>query len=893
MSNGKKFIEFTEEELRLLQKGGDVEPWQKWGPYVTERAWGTVREDYSKDGNAWDHFTYEMAPYRAYRWGEDGIAGICDRYQTLAMTQAFWNGKDPILKERLYGLGTHKANHGEDVKEYYYYLDSLPSHAYMRYLYKYPCAEFPYEELAKENQSRHIGDREFELVDTGIFKDNRYFDITIEYAKAGKDDICVKIEIQNRSAKEESIHVIPQLIFRNTWGWSDEKLPEPILKRSDHEPINAHCIEADDSMTAPPARLSFDYHLGKRYFYADERAEVLFTDNETNREHLYNEKNIRPYTKDAFHRYIILGEKDKVNPTQKGTKACFYFRDLKIPAGGSKSLYLRLSNMEHTHPLTGVEEIIHKRKAQADEYYERIHPEGISDEEKLIQRQALAGMLWSKQIYLYDVNLWLRGDDPESPPPDSRKNIRNTHWKHLISKRILSMPDKWEYPWFAAWDLAFHCISFALVDMDFAKEQLWFLLFDQFQHPNGQVPAYEWEFSDLNPPVQGWAALRLFYMEEEKTGKRDIDFLKKCFHKLLLNFVWWVNKVDAKGNNVFEGGFLGMDNITVIDRSQAIPGGGKLEQSDGTGWMGFFCLNLMRMALELSKKDSVYEGMAVKFYEHFVYISNALVNAENREVQNWDEKDGFFYDVLSGCDTNDHVRIKVRSMVGLIPLYAVDCITSQDLEDFKEFAESFKWFSKNRTDLCKHCVTPIEEGGKTKYVLTLMEMDKVKRVLEKAWDPKEFRSEYGLRSLSKFHEENPYELLGNRIKYEPAEAESILMGGNSNWRGPLWFPTSFLFIEALKNLHTHTGDLIKIDGKNPHEMASYFAHAMINLFKRGADGKRPIYGDYDLFQTDPHFQDLILFYEHFHGDTGRGLGASHQTGWTGLVANLIDEWCRR
>ncbi len=509
----------------------------------------------------------------------------------------------------------------------------------------------------------------------------------------------------------------------------------------------------------------------------------------------------------------------------------------------------------------------------------------------LSKRQALAGMLWSKQIYLYDVNLWLRGDDPRIPPPESRKHLRNTHWKHLISKRILSMPDKWEYPWFAAWDLAFHCISFALVDMSFAKEQLCFLLFDQFQHPNGQVPAYEWEFSDLNPPVQGWAALRLFYMEEKKTGKQDLDFLKKCFHKLLLNFVWWVNKVDAKGNNVFEGGFLGMDNITVIDRSHKIPGEGKLEQSDGTGWMGFFCLNLMRIALELSKQDSVYEGMAIKFYEHFVYISNALVNAENREVQNWDDNEGFFYDVLSGSDTKDHVRIKVRSMVGLIPLYAVDCITSEDLENFKEFAESFKWFSKNRTDLCKHCVTPIEENGKTKYVLTLMEMEKVKRVLKRAWDPKEFRSEYGLRSLSKFHEENPYELLGNRIKYEPAEAQSILMGGNSNWRGPLWFPTSFLFIEALKNLHTHTGDLIKIDGKNPHDMANYFAHAMINLFKKGPDGKRPIYGDYDLLQTDPHFQDLILFYEHFHGDTGRGLGASHQTGWTGLVANLIDEWC--
>lgn len=891
MDNGKKILEFSEEELRLLQKGGDVYPWQKWGPYVSERSWGTVREDYSKDGNAWGHFTYEMAPYRAYRWGEDGIAGISDRYQVLALTHAFWNGKDPILKERLYGLGTHQANHGEDVKEYYYYLDCLPTHAYMKYLYKYPCEEYPYEELARENRRRNVGDREYELVDTGIFENGRYFDIIIEYAKAGKDDLCLKIDIHNRSSQEESIHVMPQLLFRNTWSWEEKPFPQPILKRSPHEPVNAHCIEGDDSMMEPPPRLSFDYHVGKRYFYADQRAEVLFTNNETNRKELYGEKNTTPYTKDAFHRYIIFGEKEKVNPNEEGTKACFYYRDLKIPAGGSESLYLRLSNMELTHPLTGVEEIIHKRKVQADEFYEKLHPKGISDEEKMIQRQALAGMLWTKQIYLYDVNQWLRGDNPETPPPDSRMQIRNTHWKHLISKRILSMPDKWEYPWFAAWDLAFHCITLALVDMDFAKEQLWFLLFDQFQHPNGQIPAYEWEFCDLNPPVQGWAALRLFYMEEKKTGKRDIDFLKKCFHKLLLNFVWWVNKVDAKGNNVFEGGFLGMDNITVIDRSRAIPGGGKLEQSDGTGWMGFFCLNLMRIALELSKGDSVYEGMAIKFYEHFVYISNALVNAENREVQNWDEEDGFFYDVLSGTDTDEHLRIKVRSMVGLIPLYAVDCITPRDLEEFKEFAASFKWFSKNRTDLCKHCVTPIEEGGETKYLLTLMEMEKVQRVLEKAWDPNEFRSEYGLRSLSKYHEKNPYELLDNRIKYEPGEAESILMGGNSNWRGPLWFPTSFLFIEALKSLHIHTGDRIQIDGKNPYEMAHYFADAMIRLFKKGDDGKRPIYGDYELLQSDPHFQDLILFYEHFHGDNGRGLGASHQTGWTGLVANLIDEWC--
>ncbi|MCB1107228.1 MAG: glucosidase, partial [Chlamydiia bacterium] len=843
------------------------------------------------DGNAWDHFPYEMAPYRAYRWGEDGIAGICDRYQVLAMTQAFWNGKDPILKERLFGLGSCNGNHGEDVKEYYYYLDALPSHAYMSYLYKYPCGEFPYERLAEENRRRSVEDKEFELTDTGIFEENRYFDIHIEYAKGGRDDLCVKIDIHNRSAHEESIHVIPQLIFRNTWGWRDEPLPQPLMKRCKENIVNAHCIEADDSNLLPPARLSFDYHLGKRYFYADQRAEVLFTNNETNREHLYGEKNTTHYTKDAFHRYIILGDKEKVNPKEEGTKGCFYYRDLKVPAGGKESLYLRLSNTLLTHPLTGVEELIHKRKMQADEYYEKLHPKGATDEEKLIQRQALSGMLWSKQIYLYDVNQWLRGDSAQNPPPESRKEIRNIHWKHLISKRVLSMPDKWEYPWFAAWDLAFHCISLALVDMDFAKDQLWYLLFDQFQHPNGQVPAYEWEFSDLNPPVQGWAALRLFYMEEKKTGKRDENFLKKCFHKLLLNFVWWVNKVDAKGNNVFEGGFLGMDNITVIDRSQEIPGGGKLEQSDGTGWMGFFCLNLMRMALELSKKDSVYEGMAVKFYEHFVYIANALVNAESREVQNWDEEDGFFYDVLSGCETNDHIRIKVRSMVGLIPLYAVDCITAEDLTQFKGFAESFKWFSNNRTDLCKHCVTPIEENGTTKYLLTLMELDKVKRVLQRAWDPKEFRSEFGLRSLSKYHEKNPYELLGSCIKYEPGEAESVLMGGNSNWRGPIWFPTSFLFIEALKNLHHYSGDLIQVDGKTPQEMAHYFAHALINLFKKDRSGRRPIYGDDKLLQENPHFQDLILFYEHFHGDTGRGLGASHQTGWTGLVANLIDEWC--
>lgn len=884
----KKLEELTDEEMRLLQIGGDVAPWRKWGPYVSERSWGTVREDYSADGNAWDHFTYEMAASRAFRWGEDGIAGVCDRYQVMALTHAFWNGKDPMLKERLFGLGTHRANHGEDVKEYYYYLDCVPSHAYMKYLYKYPCEAYPYEDLAVENKRRGFKDREYELIDTGIFDQDRYFDITIEYAKATRDDLCVKIEVCNRSAQEETIHVLPQLVFRNTWSWDQQAKPKPEMRRGKEQ-----CIETDDSMAEAPARLNFDYRLGKRYFYADERAEVLFTENETNRQEVYGEKNPTPYVKDAFHRYVILGETDKVNPQGRGTKAGFYFRDLKIPAKGSEVLYLRFTDIPMNHPLSGVQEIIDKRRLQADAFYERIHPKGATEDDKRIQRQALAGMLWSKQIYLYDVNLWLKGDNPDHPAPSSRYNIRNIHWKHLISKRVLSMPDKWEYPWFAAWDLAFHCISLALVDFRFAKEQLWYLLFDQFQHPNGQVPAYEWEFSDLNPPVQGWAALRLFQMEEKKTGKRDIAFLKKCFHKLILNFVWWVNKVDAKGNNVFEGGFLGLDNITVIDRS-SVPGGGKLEQSDGTGWMGLFCLSLMRISLELSKEDPVYEGMALKFYEHYVYIANALVNAENREVQNWDEEDGFFYDVISFPDKG-HERIKVRSLVGLIPLFAVDCITPEDLETHKEFAGNFVWFTNNRPDLCKHCVTPIEEEGKTKYLLTLMNLHKAEKVLQKAWDPEEFRSPYGLRSLSKYYEKNPYELMGCSINYQPGEAEANIYGGNSNWRGPIWFPTSFLFIDALINLHFHLGDQMKIQvgEESPvtlHEMARYYAQSMIDLFRKGKEGKRPIYGDYEKMQVDPHFTDHLLYFEHYHGDTGRGLGASHQTGWSGLVANLIDEW---
>jgi hypothetical protein len=849
----------TAEHRRLTEKGeGAIPPWRKWGPYVSERAWGTVREDYSPDGNAWEYLTHDMARETAYRWGEDGIAGLCDRYQVLALTFAFWNGVDPILKERLFGLTPAEGNHGEDVKEHYYYLDNTPTHSYMRYLYKYPHAPFPYEELRAENGRRDTSKREYELVDTGVFNEGRYFDIDIEYAKFDPEDIAIRLTISNRGPDAARIDVVPQLLFRNTWSWH-EGAPKPTITAQNGALI------ADDATAPELERITFSYRLGRRYLYGDERGKPLFTDNETG-------------PKAAFHHHIIDGAPCSA---MSGTKGGLHFSSIEIEANASHEILLRLSPREIENPLADVASCIEKRRAEADAFYESIHPEGASDDDKRIQRQALAGMLWSKQIYLYDVNQWLKGDAMHPHPAPERATIRNHHWRHLISKRVMSMPDAWEYPWFAAWDLAFHTVTLALVDIEFAKEQIWYLLFDQFQHPNGQVPAYEWEFSELNPPIHAWAVMRLFTMD----GKRDTRFLKKCFHKLILNFVWWVNKVDRMGNNVFEGGFLGLDNITVIDRSEEIPGGGKLEQSDGTGWMGMFCLLLMRMALELARDDSVYESLAVKFFEHFVYISTALQQAENRDVQLWNEKDGFFYDVINFPDGHNE-QIYVRSLVGIIPLYTVDSLTQEELATFPEFAESFTWFTANRPDITHNCVHLIDGT----YLFTLIKPEQIERVMERVWDPGEFRSDYGLRSLSKCYEKEPYELLDKRIQYEPGEAISILKGGNSNWRGPIWFPTTFLLIEALQRLDPILGRSIEIDGASLGEMADYFAKALISLFRKGDDGKRPIYGDYDLLQSDPHFADHILFYEHYHGDTGRGLGASHQTGWSGLVANLIDEW---
>ncbi len=886
----------TKEHQRMQNKASNepIFPWYRWGPYVSERSWGTVREDYSNNGDAWRYLTYNMVPSKALRWGEDGIAGICDRFQVMALSFAFWNGHDSLLKERIFGLSPHEGNHGEDVKDYYYYLDNTPSHSYMKFLYKYPHSAFPYEKLIEENQRRNKSDREYELIDTGIFDQDKYFDIYIEFAKQDPEDIVIKVEVFNRADEDAKLYLLPQLVFRKSFQKPSKGHEDPCISSKSHDEVN--CLECDDTKADPIEIVPFEYKLGKRYFYGDQKSKPLFTNNESNHKILEGKENNSKYVKDAFHRYIIEGDKEAINPEQVGTKATLCYEEV-IPKKDSKTYYFRFVNKELKDPLKDAEKIIQTRRAEADEFYDSIHPKQLSEDEKNIQRQALAGMLWSKQFYYFEVAKWLKGDDVNNPLPERREMLRNRHWKHLVSMRILSMPDKWEYPWFAAWDLAFHTITLALVDIDFAKEQLWLLLFDQFQHPNGQIPAYEWEFSEMNPPVQGWAVLRLFEMEYERTGVKDFSFLKKCFHKLIINFAWWVNKVDAKGNNVFEGGFLGLDNITVIDRSSAIPGGGVLEQSDGTGWMGMFCLSLMRMALELATQDADYEAMAIKFFEHYVYIAAALHKSDARDVQIWNEKEGFFYDVLN-FPNGSNEQILVRSLVGIIPLYAIDSLSEDEIGQFKEFKQSFHWFLTHRKDLVSRCVSEIDDNGKKRYLLALCTKDQIAKVLHKVWDPSEFKSEFGVRSLSKKYAKNPYVLLGKSICYEPAEAVATLKGGNSNWRGPIWFPTSFLLIDSLKKLDKYTNSKFSIqlsekENISAKEMANHIASGLIKIFQKDESGKRPVFGDYEILQTNKHWQDNLLFFEHFHGDTGRGLGAMHQTGWTGLVANLIDEWSKK
>ncbi len=875
-------IKKTKEHFRIDDGGTTfVHKWRKWGPYVSDRAWGTVREDYSENGDAWTYFPFDIAHWKAYRWGDDAIAGWCDRYQILIVAPAFWNGKDPILKERLFGLSSPQGNHGEDVKEYYYHLDGTPTHSYMKFLYKYPQGEFPYQKLKEENRKLGVKDSEYELVDTGIFADNRYFDIFIEYAKEDEEDLCIRIKAFNRGDKAAPLHILPTLWFRNQWSWGATPDPAPHITKGKNG-NGGICLEADEAKLKPLGNLPFDYAIGKHYLYGPEGGEALFTENETH----FPEKTTG-YFKDAFHRYIIKGEA-AVNPAEEGTKACLHYVR-NIPAGESATLLFRFTNKPINNPLKDVERIIEERKKEADDFYEEILPKEASPEERHIQRQAIAGTLWSKQIYIFDVNLWLKGDNPVYPPPQNRLNIRNMHWSHLNSMRILSMPDKWEYPYFCAWDQAFHCLTLGLADIKLAKEMLWLLLFDQFQHPNGAIPACEWEFSDLNPPVQAWAALQLYYLEKKDYGVEDREFLERCFHKMLMNFAWWVNKVDNSGNNVFEGGFLGLDNITILDRSQKLSEGITLQQSDGSGWMAMFCLNLMHIALILASKNNVYETLATKFFQHYIYIAHAMKKRDNQDYELWSERDQFFYDVLTYPDGSYH-KFRVRSLVGLIPLYAVDILEENQLKSFPEFYSNFKWFLHNRQDIVANCVIKTENF----YVLSMMKKEQLVKVFEYIWNPNEFRSPFGLRSLSKFHKDNPFTYGNNTIYYETDESHQKFKGGNSNWRGPVWFPTSYLLIDALKKFNTAFGKEIKIkiageEAVNLEKMIAFFTDALISIFKNNNEGYRPFLGEKFPYKQDPHWRDHLLFNEYFNPENGKGLGASHQTGWSALVANLITD----
>lgn len=882
----------TKESVRI----GDaldqkVPPWRKWGAYVSERAWGTVREDYSADGDAWHFLPHDMARSKAYRWGEDGLCGWCDFYQTLIFSLALWNGKDPILKERLFGLNPYEGNHGEDVKEYYYYLDATPTHSYMKFLYRYCQNAFPYEQLKEENKKRTTRDREFELIDTGVFKDNAFFDVYVEFAKASADDTCIRIEIFNRGEKDATISVLPQLTFRNRWAWSKKWDQTPEIHEGPYG-SSFQTLYADPKNMPPPDWISGKYPFSPYYLAGDSADELLFTDNETHNERLYGSqsKSHTPFVKDAFHRYVIQKEKC-VNPEKRGSKACFYYKEIDIPAKQSKVLKFRLCQNLPKKPLEDVDAIVASRKKEADEFYASLQQQKVSAEDKLIQRQALAGLLWSTQYYSYDVKTWLEGDDPSAPPPPSRNDIRNAHWRHLHSHNLIVMPDKWEYPWFASWDCSFHAVALSLVDIPYAKHLISLFLEHQFQHPNGQVPAYEWGFSEANPPVQAWAVWMIYQKETQVNGAGDLQFLELNFLKLMDNFSWWVNKVDRFGNNVFEGGFLGLDNISIVDRSKQLPGGGFFEESDGTGWMGFFSLMMMKIALELSKLQPLFERLAMVYLEHFISIAAALQGTHARPLDMWDREDGFLYDILCFPDGR-HEHLKVRSFVGLIPFFSMDFFDEEQLSQFPHFYNHFQLYIQHFHKLVGKCITEYSHRGKKRYFFSLMTLEQMTLMLQKAWDPDEFLSDYGLRSLSKYHEKNPFVFHGNSVGYEPGESLEKIKGGNSNWRGPIWFPTNYLFLRGVIRLADTVGGEYKVNIKGKdvtlNEMIDGLKNRLIDLFRKAPTGIRPIFGDTAGF-ADPHWKDLIQFFEHYHGDTGRGLGASHQTGWSALVANLIQD----
>ena len=877
------------EKKRLEEAGERNEHWKRWGPYISERAWGTVREDYSPYGSAWEFLPFEKAHLKTYRWNEDGIAGICDRHQLLCFSLALWNKNDPILKERLFGLTGNQGNHGEDVKEYYFYLDSTPTHSYMRFLYKYPQKEFPYNQLIEGNRNRDKRQPEYELLDTGIFDDNRYFDVFVEYAKGDAEDILVKIEIFNRGAESAAIHVLPTLWFRNTWTWDD--LPEKPELEQVFDEKDVKVIEAKG------------LYFGNRYLYCENASELLFTRNESNHERLYGSSNAAPFVKDGINDFVVNHNQAAVNPAKVGTKAAAQYAS-QIPAGESVTLRLRLSNQEPKKlkkPFgKEFEQIFADRKSEADDFYSEIIPKNLSDDAKNVMRQAFAGMLWSKQFYNYTVKEWLEGDSAQPKPPEERRKGRNSEWTHLFNADVISMPDKWEYPWYAAWDLAFHCIPLALVDSDFAKEQLLLMLREWYMHPNGQLPAYEWAFGDVNPPVHAWAALRVYQIEKKRRGEGDRKFLARVFQKLLLNFTWWVNRKDSEGMNVFEGGFLGLDNIGVFDRSRPLPTGGRLSQSDGTSWMAMYCLNMLAIALELAAEDDAYEDVASKFWEHFLYIAYAMNNqGGDEDSELWDDFDGFFYDVLH-LDNIGSFPLRVRSMVGLIPLFAVETVGQDVLDKLPNFQRRMQWFIDNRPDLTADIASMETRGEGKMRLLAIANRERLKRILKIMLDEEEFLSPYGIRALSRIHKDVPFILHVNgedhRVDYEPAESSSYLFGGNSNWRGPIWFPVNYLLIESLQKFHYCFGDDVKVEFPsgsgnllNLWDVAAELSRRLSRIFLRNAEGQRPAFGDVEKFQTDPHWRDLLLFHEYFHGDNGIGLGANHQTGWTGLVAKLLQQ----
>jgi hypothetical protein len=874
-------------EATRLAAFPDGQGYKAWGPYLSERQWGTVREDYSPHGNAWDYFPHDHARSRAYRWGEDGLGGWSDVEQRLCTSVALWNGRDPILKERLFGLTNGEGNHGEDVKELYYYLDAAPSHSYLRMLYKYPQAAFPYAELVEENRRRGIGKPEYELVDTGVFNDGRYFDVYIEYAQADPGDVLLRITAHNRGPEQARLHVLPQLWFRNTWSW----------KRGTARPQLV--LAAGAAKTDAPAVVEARHEtLGQLFWHADRAAELLFADNDTNVERLHNQARDGRFFKDAFDDYVVHGKQDAVNSARVGTKAAAV-HVLDIPAGESRTVRVRLAPAMLARPFADFDAVIEARRAETDEFYAELQHGVDGDDAKLVQRQAFAGMIWSKQFFYYDVNEWLAGDPAQPAPPANRKHGRNRDWVHLNNADIVSMPDKWEYPWYAAWDLAFHCIPLALLDPEFAKNQLVLLTREWYMHPNGQMPAYEWAFGDVNPPVHAWASWRVFQIDRKRRGgSGDLAFLERVFHKLMLNFTWWVNRKDAEGRNVFQGGFLGLDNIGVFDRSSTLPTGGHIDQSDGTSWMAMYSLNMMRIALELAKHNSVYEDIATKFFEHFLGIAEAMTNIGEHGIGLWDDEDKFFYDVLHLPDERMQ-QLKVRSMVGLIPLFAVEVLEPELLQELPEFAKRLEWYLNYRPDLAKLVSHWEVEGAGHRRLLSLLRGHRMKKLLKRMLDETEFLSDYGVRALSRYHETEPYvfDLMNGQkmtVEYKPAESDTGLFGGNSNWRGPIWFPVNYLIIESLQKLHHYYGDEFRVECPTGSgrflsigEVAEELSRRLTRIFLKDDAGRRPVFAGHALFNDDPHFRDHVLFYEYFHGDSGRGVGASHQTGWTGLVAKLL------